>query len=68
MRSISIMKEETSGTITSESSFENENPALLRAYDPPCVQAQSLRLITLGGSTGAGDSGAEESQFPGGNF
>lgn len=36
------------------------------SYAPPTVQINALRLITLGGSVGGGDSGAAGSEEPGG--
>ncbi len=33
-------------------------------YEPPSFQCSSLALITLGGSPGAGDSGAEGTEMP----
>lgn len=36
------------------------------SYVPPTVEINALRLITLGGSVGGGDSGAVGSEEPGG--
>lgn len=37
-------------------------------YLPPTVEINALRLITLGGSVGGGDSGASGSEEPGGGI
>lgn len=35
-----------------------------RPYEPPAFDVHALRLVTLGGTPGAGDSGAPGSQDP----
>ena len=49
---------------TSTVSGANARPRL--PYLPPSVEINALRLITLGGSVGGGDSGAVGSEEPGG--
>lgn len=61
-----VMREKTGESSSSKSAADIENSMSLRAYDPPRVQVEALQVITLGGSPGPGDSGAEETQRPAG--
>jgi len=37
------------------------------SYEAPAFARHDLRVVTLGGSVGSGDSGAPTTQFPAGN-
>ena len=43
---------------------DETNVASKSTYERPDVQVQKIRLVTLGGTPGSGDSGAVGSQSP----
>jgi len=51
-------------TIDMYRTSSREDPGDKAAYQTPEVSVSALRLITLGGSPGSGDSGAPNSENP----
>jgi len=57
MRKRAIVNKATTDDMNDNQVLGKVKSRYLRAYDPPSIEVQTLRLVTLGGSLGNGDSG-----------